>query len=40
MIDGKLYKYNQTTFQFVSSPLIDNKYQVITEKNIQPRKIC
>ena len=38
MIDGKLYKYNQTTFQFVSSEIIDNKYQVITRKKYPTTK--
>ena len=38
MIDGKLYKYNQTTFQFVSSPLIDNKYFVNTRREYATTK--
>ena len=38
MIDGKLYKYNQTTFQFVSSQIIDEKYQVITRKKYPTTK--
>ena len=38
MIDGKLYKYNQTTFQFVSSPLIDNRYFVNTRREYATTK--
>ena len=38
MIDGKLYKYNQTTFQFVSSQIIDGTYQVVTRKKYPTTK--
>ena len=32
MIDGKVYKYNRTTFQFENSEVIDNKYTVTTRR--------
>ena len=32
IIDGKVYKYNRTTYQFENSELLDNKYTVNTRR--------
>ena len=32
IVDGKVYKYNQTTFQFEGSPQIDGKYFINTRR--------